>query len=646
MSLKPDDKRSSRSRSKSGSRDDRDRSRSRSNVRTSERVPEAPSPPKAPRNPYPPTSAAPPAPYGNGVTSPASYDVRSPTGAGAEHSGYFGRAPQRSGSYGTPSAAPYPYDEGGYVIDYKDLPPEQRPGYAPPAAQFPAFPPDEDGLAYGDITSPNSSRQTSFQSAYPPDAPSVPYPAYPPQPPTHPTAPSYQYHTPQPAKSDSRSSSYTYQYAQVPSEITYTAKPQGSRTDIQHTQTAQGSQYEQLSRNYGYEKDSRTYEVSPGYGKDKLDRNSTPSKRVSLSVNTSVPGGLDAPRSPGGLTAQTSRLSVGGPPSPGGLPPPSPLLEPYHGTYQQMSPLPLILRPKDDEDDLDMLEPLSPQATRSTGRDDKLSRDAHSGKSKTKKSVVVHDSEDEAKTLSKALSGRTVDTAVIIDTLPTMSHDQIAFLVREYKKQVKVQGKGVNLSKHIKTKITGNFGKVAYVTALGRWASEGYWANFFYQSHSSRRELLIEALMGRTNGEIWNIKDEFKDKRYSDNLVKCMEQELKMDKFRTAVLMVLEERRQEEQDVYPVEYRNRDVEMLHKALTASKGGESTMLEIIVRRSDSHLRAVLQTYERMYQENFSKAALKKSNNMVVSTSSSRLNGHSPANHVIGRGHCSYSERSDQ
>ena len=283
----------------------------------------------------------------------------------------------------------------------------------------------------------------------------------------------------------------------------------------------------------------------------------------------------------------------------------------------------MILRPKDDEDELDMLEPLSPAVTRSTGREDKLSRDAHGGKSKTKKSVVVHDSEDEAKTLSKALSGRTVDTAVIIDTLPTMSHDQIAFLVREYKKQVKVQGKGVNLSKHIKTKISGNFGKAAYVTALGRWESEGYWANFFYQSHSSRRELLIEALMGRTNGEIWNIKDEFKDKRYSDNLVKCMEQELKMDKFRTAVLMVLEERRQEEQDVYPVEYRNRDVEMLHKALTASKGGESTMLEIIVRRSDSHLRAVLQTYERMYQENFSKAALKKSNNMVVSTHSCRL-----------------------
>jgi hypothetical protein len=275
----------------------------------------------------------------------------------------------------------------------------------------------------------------------------------------------------------------------------------------------------------------------------------------------------------------------------------------------------MILRPKDDDDELDMLQPLSPQISRTTDRDDKLSRDA--GRSKVKKSVIVHDSEEEAKTLSKALSGHKVDTRVIIEVLPGLSHDQIVYLKKEYKKQVKVQGKGVNLSKHLKTKLGGNFGKAAYVTALGRWESEGYWANFFYQSHNTRRELLIEALMGRTNGEIWNIKDEFKDKRYSDNLVKCMEQELKMDKFRNAVLMVLEERRQEEQDVYPVEYRNRDVDMLHKALTASKGGESTMLEIIVRRSDAHLREVLRTYERMYQENFPRAALKKSNNMVVS-----------------------------
>jgi hypothetical protein len=194
-------------------------------------------------------------------------------------------------------------------------------------------------------------------------------------------------------------------------------------------------------------------------------------------------------------------------------------------------------------------------------------------------------------------------------------------LRKEYKKQVKIQGKGINLSKHLKLKFppsSSNFGKAAYVTSLGRWESEGYWANFWYQSGASRRELLIESLMGRSNADIRAIKDSFKDKRYGDSLTRCMEKELKMDKFRTAVLMVLEERRQEEQDFYPPEYRDRDVDVLAKSIRAREGGETAMLEIIVRRSDAHLREVLRVYQDLYGENFARAALQKSGNLVVSS----------------------------
>lgn len=278
--------------------------------------------------------------------------------------------------------------------------------------------------------------------------------------------------------------------------------------------------------------------------------------------------------------------------------------------------MPLALRP--DDSDLSDIEPLSASVSRNSHGEKargKIEKDAE--RIKEKKRVVVYDPEADAKKMARALSHSKVDSDPIIDILPALSHDQIWELRKEYKKQVKIQGKGINLPKHLKMKLTGNFGKAAYVTALGRWESEGYWANFWYQSHGSRRELLIESLMGRTNAEIRNIKDEFKDKRYSDSLTKCMEKELKMDKFRTAVLMVLEEKRQEEQDAYPIEYRNRDVEMLHRSLTAERGGESAMLDIIVRRSDAHLREVLKTYERMYDENFARAALRKSNNLVVS-----------------------------
>jgi hypothetical protein len=195
----------------------------------------------------------------------------------------------------------------------------------------------------------------------------------------------------------------------------------------------------------------------------------------------------------------------------------------------------------------------------------------------------------------------------------------------EYKRHCKVQGRGINIAKHIKLKITGNFGKICYVTALGRYESEGYWANYWYQSNSARRELLIEALMGRQNHEIREIKDSFKDKRYSDSLTRCMDKELKADKFRKAVLMALEGERQEESDVWGLEYRNRDADTLYKAIKSREGGETLMLSVVVMRSDAHLREVLRTYERKYGGNFARDALRKSNNLVGEIIAHILNG---------------------
>ena len=202
--------------------------------------------------------------------------------------------------------------------------------------------------------------------------------------------------------------------------------------------------------------------------------------------------------------------------------------------------------------------------------------------------------------------------------MPHLNHDQILELRTEYKRVCKIQGHGINIAKHIKMKMSGNLRTVAYVTALGRWESEGYWANFWYQSHTSKRELLIESLMGRPNAEIRLIKRSFKDKRYNDDLVKCMDKELKADKFRVAVLKALEEHRQEENEQWSIDDRNHDVDDLYKALNRREGGETAILDIVITRSDNHLRDVLRTYERKYQKNFAKECLRKSGNLVVRT----------------------------
>lgn len=308
-----------------------------------------------------------------------------------------------------------------------------------------------------------------------------------------------------------------------------------------------------------------------------------------------VAGGLMAPGSRHGSMSQ------------GGLPPGSPLLEAYRGTYQSISPMPspLMLASKDDSD-LSDIDPL----------DGDFSDDSRGKTSKSKKHVSIYNPEADALALASALKHSTPDPKPLLKILPGLSDDHVLMLRTEYKKHMKAAGKGVNIAKHIKMKVTGSFGKVAYAVALGRWESEAHWANFWYQSNTSRRELLIESLMGRTNSEIVKIKDAFSDQRYNNSLEKCMQTELKKDKFRNAVLLALEERRMDEGDKLSVELVRRDAKHLYEALTAKEGGETAMINIIVVRSNKHLAEVLRAFEAQYRKNFAREMIQKSKNLVV------------------------------
>lgn len=331
---------------------------------------------------------------------------------------------------------------------------------------------------------------------------------------------------------------------------------------------------------------------------------------------------INAPPSPPAL----HRLSVSGG-APGGLslvapgqyyghmhgsvPPASPLLEVYHGTYQSLSPMPSpMMLPSSMDGGLSDLEPLS------GGDSDDSHRHISQEASLRMKTVSLYDPEPDALAMAAALKHHSAETKPIIKIIPHLSDHHILMLRTEYKKHMKTQGKGVNIAKHIKMKLTGNFGKVAYATALGRWQSEAHWANFWYQSNSSRRELLIESLMGRTNSEIAKIKDAFSDQRYNNSLEKCMQTELKKDKFRHAVLLALEERRMSEKDKLSIELVHRDVRDLHHALTAKEGGETAMINTVVLRNNRHLAEVMRVYEGQYRKNLAREMIQKSRNLVV------------------------------
>lgn len=365
----------------------------------------------------------------------------------------------------------------------------------------------------------------------------------------------------------------------------------------------------------------------------------------------SVSGGLGA-----GATLGVASTTLG----PGGKPPPSPLLEAYRGTYQTISPMPspLALARRttggdDDLSDMDLSDDedsqrlralrqekarLAPQdrapyiqdssSPRTTSDNLKKTTTTHRrglsdasptrSRARSKKSVKFYDPTDDAIQIAEALKGshRAADYVPLTEILPWLNIDELNALKLEYKQHAKINGQGINLSKHIKARIPGNLGKALFSASLGPCESDAYWANCFYQSGASRRELLIEALIGRSNQQIREIKDAFKDKRYDDDLERCMKAELKADKFRNAVLLALEERRMPEGLALDMRRVRDDADDLHDVL-GGHGGESEMIKILLVKSDAHLREVLRYYETAYRRNFAKDMLSKSKNLVVS-----------------------------
>ncbi|KUI73323.1 Annexin A11 [Cytospora mali] len=452
-------------------------------------------------------------------------------------------------------------------------------------------------------------------------------------------------------------------YGKLPSPSTKSARPVSPHTHSPHHVSSPSYDYAK-PQHWEYERDDRasTYSRDPRYsgGYDALGvgygtssarqpspgpaRTKSHRRRESLTVDTArsaasvVTVEPETPRksamkrtaSPQPPVGKMSNLSVSTPHHGAHLSassaPGSPLLESYNGTWQQASPMPSpLLMPTRNGQDAHVAD-MSP-----IGSDDE-----RGGKRRSRRARFA-DPEDDALRLAGALKGtKAPETAPLLDILPALTHEQIMDLRTEYKRLVKTgpEKKGVNVAKHIRVRLKDEdpaLMKACYATALGRWESEAYWSSFWYQGDKTRRELLIESLMGRTNDEVREIKEAFNDRKYDNSLVKCMKQELKEDKFKKAVLMVLEERRMEDVDrsgrPLPVD-RNRvedDVEALHQAVKAEKGGETAMINIVVMRSDDHLREVLSLYSEAYGSNFARDALRKSGNLVGELLAHILNG---------------------
>ncbi|KAG6359400.1 hypothetical protein INS49_012921 [Diaporthe citri] len=215
--------------------------------------------------------------------------------------------------------------------------------------------------------------------------------------------------------------------------------------------------------------------------------------------------------------------------------------------------------------------------------------------------------------IAEALSGPgKVKTAGLIDLLPNLHHHEIMNLRTEYKRLVKVgpERKGVNVGKHIRARLKDDDNRLmtaAYATALAR----------------KGQQLLIESLLGRSNTEARLIEDGFRihsnklEREHGTSLETFLDPYLRQGEawFREAVNAVLSGHKMEERDhsgqPQPIDMQlvEKDVDELFEAVAGDRGAATTISQIVILRSDAHLREVLTIYQRKYESDFIADALR-------------------------------------
>lgn len=234
--------------------------------------------------------------------------------------------------------------------------------------------------------------------------------------------------------------------------------------------------------------------------------------------------------------------------------------------------------------------------------------------------------------IAEALRGPgRVKTADLIDLLPKLHHYEIMNLRTEYKRLVKVgpEHKGVNVAKHIRARLKDDDNQLmtaAYATALGMWESEGYWISLSLNMGNEARQgqqLLIESLLGRSNTEARLIEDGFRihsnklERERGTSLESFLDPYLRQSEawFREAVKAILSGHKMEERDhsgqPQPIDMQlvERDVDDLFEAVAGERGAATTISQIVILRSDAHLREVLTIYQRKYESDFLADALR-------------------------------------
>ncbi|KAJ3046828.1 hypothetical protein HK097_000480 [Rhizophlyctis rosea] len=193
------------------------------------------------------------------------------------------------------------------------------------------------------------------------------------------------------------------------------------------------------------------------------------------------------------------------------------------------------------------------------------------------------------------------DEKALIEVLCKRTPLQAPQIAQQFKAQF-----GRDLVKDIKSETSGNFGRVMERLAMPLPDVDAWELHDAMAGFGTNDDTLIEILTGRTNAEIWAIKQAYRA-RYGKDL----ESDIRGDTsayFKKILVALVQGMRDETGSYMDV---NGDVEQLYRAGVGRMGtDETTFIQILATRSENHLRAVFAAYQNKYHEDMERVIKKE------------------------------------
>lgn len=186
------------------------------------------------------------------------------------------------------------------------------------------------------------------------------------------------------------------------------------------------------------------------------------------------------------------------------------------------------------------------------------------------------------------MKGFGTDEKAIIETLAPLDAFQIDSLGHAFKATV-----GKSLLASIEGETSGWFEGALRAKVLGPVGYDVWLVHRACNGAGTNEDILNEVLIGRSNSEMWALKQAFRA-TYHKDMEKVVEEDLSM-KTKRMFVMVMQAARQEEWAPVDPGLVQQDVKDLKNAARGAGTDEIKICGILLSRSNNHLRAVAHAY---------------------------------------------------